>query len=83
MSMAIIATMLVAASCACNSNSQNESCCKEKKECCQTKSACEKKECCDKKAECDKKECCEKKADCQQKACCKPCDSTSTDCCKK
>lgn len=71
MSMAIIATMLVAASCACNSNSQNEACCKEKKECCE------------KKACCDKKECCEKKAECQQKACCKPCDSTSTDCCKK
>ena len=81
MSMAIVAAMLMASSCACNSNSQNESCCKEKKECCEAKKECceAKKECCEKKAECDKAKC----SDCEKKECCKPCDSTVTDCCKK
>lgn len=69
MSLAIVAAMFAAASCACNN------CCKKSEA---ADACCENTECCETK--CDSTKCadCDKCADCE-KACC---DSTATDCCK-
>ena len=67
MSLAIVAAMFAAASCACCGNK----CAEEAAPCCKTETCCETKACCDTcAAKCDSTKCA-------------ACDSTAADCCKK
>lgn len=80
MSLALVAAMVVAVSCACNNNSgkAQECAATECSDCAGCDKACDKAEpCCDKEG-CQQDQCCDKACDKQcDKACC---DSTNVDC---
>lgn len=69
-SMAFVAAMFAAASCACSNNQKEEACTPE--EC----AKCEKSADCDQKAECCPEEC-------KDSTQCQACDSTAVDCAQK